>query len=439
MFWSGDSIAWGNLFSHYIFCLHKVVMLALISERGTILTDDDIPVFDSVLELPTDNWKSTFQSINDTFFSNNKINLLISLLATRRYPIRRDELEIHLRTIHLFALKVVFDIFIEHGLCPESNRLSQGAEDALETICEETFNLRESALSMSNQIDESALLFSVINNASKQMELLADFKSDSVEKGIWYFLRNNFTASYIRRIEKLCFPDWYTACFMDDYKNSSVWGHYGDNHSGACLIFEALEEEPHLTIKLECLNGMSSNLGYRKGWSNFTFHSIKYEKEQVSTDFFRSLGSLNPITLRSMWYMNAQGDMSTISDVYVGEPKTWRKNYWEKFYEAITVKSKDWRYEKELRLIYTSSLFDLSVKENRLLKYDFSSLKGLIFGINTKQEDKLKILKVIAQKCKHNNCSDFKFYQAYFCYKDNCIKKLPLGLLTQPSESPDQT
>lgn len=143
MFWSGDSIAWGNLFSHYIFCLHKVVMLALISERGTILTDDDIPVFDSVLELPTDNWKSTFQSINDTFFSNNKINLLISLLATRRYPIRRDELEIHLRTIHLFALKVVFDIFIEHGLCPESNRLSQGAEDALETICEETFNLRE--------------------------------------------------------------------------------------------------------------------------------------------------------------------------------------------------------------------------------------------------------------------------------------------------------
>lgn len=74
-------------------------------------------------------------------------------------------------------------------------------------------------------------------------------------------------------------------------------------------------------------------------------------------------------------------------------------------------------------------LHDCSEKKSRKLKYDFSSLDGLIFGINTPDADKLKIIKIVGRKCRENNKTDFNFYQAYFCHKTQSIKHMPLGLI----------
>ncbi|EBO7426256.1 hypothetical protein D0128_24510 [Salmonella enterica] len=42
------------------------------------------------------------------------------------------------------------------------------------------------------------------------------------------------------------------------------------------------------------------------------------------------------------------------------------------------------------------------------------SLKGIIFGIKTKKEDKIKIMQIINAKCEANDRNDFKFYQAFY-------------------------
>lgn len=56
--------------------------------------------------------------------------------------------------------------------------------------------------------------------------------------------------------------------------------------------------------------------------------------------------------------------------------------------------------------------------DSRNVKYDLRFLKGVIFGINTSEYDKMRI--VDALRCKKNLAEDFKFYQAY--YDDSVMK-----------------
>ena len=45
------------------------------------------------------------------------------------------------------------------------------------------------------------------------------------------------------------------------------------------------------------------------------------------------------------------------------------------------LKTKDWKYEQEYRLILRSRWSKLDEKKNRTRTYNFNSLKGIIFGI----------------------------------------------------------
>lgn len=85
-------------------------------------------------------------------------------------------------------------------------------------------------------------------------------------------------------------------------------------------------------------------------------------------------------------------------------------------------KTIDWAEEKEYRLVLSSILTPIIDKKNRKLKYNFNSLKGLIFGMETPNEEKLKIIEIIKDKCKKNNINDFEFYQAYYCQKNESIQ-----------------
>ena len=79
---------------------------------------------------------------------------------------------------------------------------------------------------------------------------------------------------------------------------------------------------------------------------------------------------------------------------------------------------------KNIRLILTYSDIFNNVKVPRKLTYDFDSLKGIIFGMRTSTEDKLKIIQIIEEKkkCPENNQADFKFFEAYYSSKDGDIR-----------------
>ena len=63
--------------------------------------------------------------------------------------------------------------------------------------------------------------------------------------------------------------------------------------------------------------------------------------------------------------------------------------------KRLLTKTKIWSYEKEYRLIINSFLKKSLEKLDRVFKYDFKDLDGIIFGINMLKEAKYKIINII--------------------------------------------
>lgn len=436
MYWKGDFIVWRNLFRHYLLCLERLCSLLIISGEEHPITSAHMPIFSSEEDFPTPMYRDLFVNITNKFFDNESLVKLIESISKRTTPVRRDELFFYLRNIHSFALEVIYSEYEINGLIPERNIKNSEADKLIHELLSQDFiGVLEKSLHENRGEQKIAnAVFSAHHHSSQQMDLIyrLNGKIDSDKKN-----RNlviiEFPKQYISQIEKLVFPDWYTACFMSECKSSSVWGHYGDNHSGACLIFNAEVINDKSFLKLKGKNGYSSTSGPTYGFSNRMFYPIDYIQGYGQIDFFRMLGRLPIPKLNSMWY-SLNGTLSECADDMIKAEDRWRQNYWENFYRDVTVKSKDWSYENEYRLILASSLNSFSNPEDRSLNYKFSSLKGIIFGIKTTIEDKLKVIKIIGEKCRDEERDDIKFYQAHYSPEEKCITYSEMSLLSLTKE-----
>jgi hypothetical protein len=93
-------------------------------------------------------------------------------------------------------------------------------------------------------------------------------------------------------------------------------------------------------------------------------------------------------------------------------------------------KGGDSRCRSRIRLICVSGFDD----DRRLissgkLKYNFSDLTGIIFGIRTSFEDKIKIMRIVEHKCRAESRGDFEFHQARYSHRKRKIELLPLSML----------
>ena len=223
----------------------------------------------------------------------------------------------------------------------------------------------------------------------------------------------DFSSVYLKEIEKLLWFNWRTACFTDNYHNSSVWSVYGDNHKGACLIFESTDGLLQLDL----------NQGAIAGREAIEFRKVVYGAKLNEIDFFRSIGRTTVGQAEKLWYTDAEGKFSECGSHIQreGERVFWHKSYWADFYWNTTSKTKDWEHEQEWRLVLEDRWLDEG--EGRTLTYDFNSLKGIIFGIRASDEDILKAIKIIQKKCKKHERTDFKFYKAEYSHKTGDIRK----------------
>ncbi len=101
---------------------------------------------------------------------------------------------------------------------------------------------------------------------------------------------------------------------------------------------------------------------------------------------------------------------------------------WDAFHQDIVLQSKDWGYEQECRLILNGLLEDSLDEKHRKLTYVFASLKGMIFGFRTSDENKQKIIEVVQRKCQENHRKDFKLFQAYYSSAHKDIHKFEIPL-----------
>ena len=105
-------------------------------------------------------------------------------------------------------------------------------------------------------------------------------------------------------------------------------------------------------------NGFELYQGTGKSVRAIRLSEISYVNKPAKVDFFRSIGRLTGDDVKEHWYTDEEGNTSKYGshilrdgDMDSDEMVDWRNRYWDTFYRDITVKTKDWEYEQEYRLI----------------------------------------------------------------------------------------
>lgn len=408
VFFRGDRIIWENLIKHYIRCLINEVSLFLIRGPGQA-PNRNIGVFASAGQS-TEQLNSLNDLTYSRFISEPLIDSYVRCLAIDR-KMRRWELVSHLSVLHPFALEEAFLAFYEKGLYQDKIEYFSNSRP------ERLANIKNFVTAMSETADKFNVydeLFKSVYSISEQYKLLTRLNvPDHSAREPWFHLLFEFPECYCESLEKLVYPSWYTACFMSSCADSSIWGTYGGNHKDVCLKFKVNQEKDHSSLELRAPTGCGHD-GIFYSMTKMKLHDISYEKDFVEIDFFRSLGHLPMPQLMKTWYLASDGARSDCAKEILEDEDSWRDQYWKNFYHAITVKLKAWDREKESRLILSSNINDLTPSETRKLKYKFDSLEGIIFGINTSTEDKIKIIKRVRALCVEFKREHFTFYQAHY-------------------------
>ena len=443
--WKGDEIVWHNLFRNYISSLNLTLAAAKLTGDSSHITPEQLPIDGLVSESPSSMKTVILDEVCAAVFTRCKLHALIDDVASSDHITRRDELLFYLKAIHLVALEEIQKAHVRHRLSPAATT-TQAQLKAPDYLSKLPALIRQ-LYREHRDLGPSAVtaLFSHFNRVYDNLNVRRKYDARRQSDGrvdAWQGNREliilDFPTVYISQIAHILYPAWYVACFLEDHRNSSVWGHYGDNHKGACLIFNVDDVSGHPGLALKRIVGSSGRKDGRTGeivskatweYSPVSFHRVNYREELQELDFFRSIGVLPTGRLWSDWYTDSAGNRSKVSDhIGGGGDESWRKAYWQSFYRDITIKTQDWAYERETRLILASSITDLSEASKRKLTYKFESLNGIIFGMNMRDFDKLEIIDVVLKKCSETKRRSFDFYQAYYSREDKAIEKQKLEI-----------
>lgn len=421
IYFQGDSVIWESFFKNYLFLLDDVfIQIQTQKPRSQFKEPNHIGISYEWNKLPKLR-QAHLKNILEDFLSNNEIQDLISDLSMNHRQFSLPEIKLYLPSIHSFAINSLNNIYSKLGL-----PIFKGKLNISNNLNKDFFLLRDQS---ENNNDEK-LIFPYMLSIIEQQRILYKLTNKKLTAKS-KFLIEGFPNFYIKQLMPLLYQKWYSACFMnkESSTSSSVWGSYGSNHTGICLIFNSEMKNESLTLGLYTPKFSNESNTYEQRLTPQKFYCIEYGNEPNSFNLFTSLGRINPLDLDRNWLINFKGETSYLRSSVFQNYNVWHESYHDTFIKNITRKSKDWRYENEYRLILDEFCYDYSNPKDRTLKYEFSSLHGLIFGISTPEKDKIKIIKIIAQKCRENSRTDFNFYQAYFCHKTQSIQHMPLHLI----------
>lgn len=430
IFWRGDHIAWRNLLRHYLLNLMQATTLMAIQGQEFTPAACTTLVHQTEDDLPQAPIRDVYNAICQAFFAHPAPQNLITVLSSQERAVRRNELIFFLRMVQPLAASKVFEAFGQRGLMPglDMTELNATTESMAQTLAE--------SLSTPAQAEEiSDVLFSVFGNMQAQMDLIFEFNHPITDdRRPWLFINRDFPNHYVTALERLIHPDWHVACFVTNPTNASMWGAYADGHRGVCLKFKTRPDgngAPALALYRANGGSWNRNTGMTTNYAYVPhrFEKVLYTAEFPEIDFFESLGTLPMFKLHGFWFTGPNGERSATASRMLREDETWRQEYWRKFAESYSTKSSEWKHEEECRLILSSHWNRFDDPASRKLKYQFADLAGIVFGIKTPAEDKLKIMRIIERKCAAEDRHDFEFIQAHYSHRTKRIELTPLTLL----------
>ena len=369
--------------------------------------------------------------MSEAFRTDESIEKFLETLSTRPTPVRRDELTHYLRSLHPFALSVMMAEFEQRGINSifrDPGALQAHAANMKEAVA------RVAALKPA-EADVAEELFLGSELMMAQMELVHDYKTaPPPEARPVIFLTRDFPASYVRALDELIHPPYFAACFVANPADASMWATYGASHTGVCLKFKTVPDGAgRPALNLNGIRGWRGGNGVEMepvySFAPHQFYKMNYSQTYPEIDFFNSIGRLPIPIMNAIWYRGEGGELSSCRAARSGDTETWRQNYWEAFQTGATCKTAEWEHEQEYRLLLWSSLHNFQDDASRKLSYNFADLSGIIFGTKTAAEDKLRIMRIIADKCRAEGRNDFEFHQVQYSRRERRFRIAPLGLI----------
>jgi Protein of unknown function (DUF2971) len=427
VFWAGDLIVWSNLLRHYLLCLlHCFISGPEFDSAGLKRL-----VFCAPENLLGTTEQAIYQKTCEAFRADADIQKLVEALSARPTPVRRDELIHYLRLLHFFALTVMMADFEQRGIKGIFRDLD--AERALATTIKEAVTRGAELKLAEPHVAEELFLWGELDMAQKV--LIQDYKTaPSPEARFITFLTRDFPASYVRALDELIHPPCLVSCFVANPTDSSMWATYGKSHTGVCLKFKTISDSAgRPALNLNGVRGFRSGKGMETepiySFAPHTFYKMNYSQTYPEIDFFNSIGCLPIPIMNAVWYRGEDGKLSSCPAARSCDTDTWRQDYWEAFQTGATCKTSEWEHEQEYRLLLWSSINDMEDDESRKLHYNFADLAGIIFGTKTAAGDKLKMMRIIEEKCKAEGRHDFEFHQMQYSRQERRFRCAPLDLI----------
>lgn len=405
IFWQGDKFAWQGLLKKYICSLFYNLQTYLI-------TAGHFPPQNIILD--TNKFKNSpvsqiFAELGEKFLSEGRIRDVIELYGDDETKCYSREMEFIFRTVIDIACTICVEKCKVLGLIRDDFdekffdvEYELSFEELKSVDCATRKKKIDELENLNCDMIESCLIGLKLNMKSTN-DLQFLFKQHM----LW--LRFIFPRIFVENLKEIMYPNGYVVCFSKNPTNSSMWGNYADNHSGICFVYETEHHDGR-----EFVNFSAKPLEVKP---------VKYSDEVIERNFFDTLQNLNFISAED-WLTGLDGQKSKKLTA-TKDFSRYDDDYQEKFYRKMP----DWRYEQEYRVFLSDKFYRYKDNFSRRLKYNLNALTGIIFGIRTDFDDKLKILQKLVRLKK--DISDFKFFQAEYDDETQLISIREKILLTK--------
>ncbi|WP_454744878.1 DUF2971 domain-containing protein [Ciceribacter selenitireducens] len=428
VYWRGDRITWLNLLRHYIICMHNRFFEALLTEDTERLAPNTIAVFQSLDNFPTPIAKSLCEACIAAVEAGDLHAALLDLLASAERNISFSELQRLLRTVHIDWLVAVHAVFAERNLVPPMEGYvpdPSGLVNVLRALQTTIPKLQDQFSTIGIDV-----LNEIQQHMAEEMTLLSATQNADVLNPKRESIVFEFTSEYLKNLLKLVYPPWYVACFSARHDNAAMWSYYADNHRGCCLVFRRQQTDDGVTLRLNGPSGYGTRGTFRSN-QNMPLDPVRYTAQEQRIEFFTNIGRLPLDPILRNWFRDDDGNTSPLAEHLNQErQEAWRSGYWENFTPPLLRKLPDWQHEEEFRIVISDILGLHDSHEGRTYTYDYDTLDGIIFGINTSLSDKVRIMRILEKKLQSRTVTEpFKLFQAHYSARSGRIEAHHLSLI----------
>lgn len=428
VYWRGDRITWRNLMRHYIICLHNRCIEAFLTKDTERLSPKTISVFQSLDNFPTPKARSLCEACIASVEASETHSVMLDILASSGRDVSFLELRQLFRVVHLDWLATIYLAFSDQGLA----RPWVGQRPDPTGLVNSLRKLKNIIPQIKKQYPEN--IINIINETQRSMvdgiELLSAFRHEGALDPKRESLCFDFPSEYLNSIMRLVYPSWCVACFSARHDNAAMWSYYAGDHRGCCLVFRRQEVQGGSKLRLKGPNGYGEGRLFQES-QDMSLDPVRYAAHDQQIEFFTNIGrlALEP-TLRN-WFRDDEGNESPLANHLSEERRgAWRETYWKNFTPPLLCKLPDWQHEEEFRIILPDTIELHESDEGRTFTYDYDTLDGIIFGINTALSDKVRIMRILDGKLGARTVSEpFKFFQARYNPESGRIEADHLSLI----------